>query len=293
MINPVKGIASRGIFIFLFAILWLNCLFAVEGPTKETRIIKKRKAEFAISFDSYLKLKKESSGVILIDVRPADNFEKLKAPGSLNIPLFAIKAQAFLKPKPVVLINEGYNYSLLEEECVKLKELGFQPRILEGGLNYLRQKNALFEGGILAAKELNRVPPKDFFMEKDYDNWLLIDVSSPENNEAKVFFTETARAAFTEDKAVFVSRIKARIEKFKSKSFLSVLIFNNDGSHYAEVEKAVEKIGFYNIFYLKGGLDGYGKYVKDKAAIPQKRVTVTSVGISDGKMINKPCRSCQ
>lgn len=293
MINPVKGIASRGILIFLSVMLWLNCLFAQEGTAKETRVSKKRKAEFAISFDSYLKLKKENSGVILIDVRPADNFEKLKAPESLNMPLFAIKAQAFLKTKPIVLINEGYSYSLLEAECGKLKELGFQPAILDGGLNYLRQKKTLFEGDISVSKELNKISAKDFFMEKVYDNWLLIDISFPENNEAEAFFTETARAPFTQDKAAFISKIKAQIEKFKNKNFLSVLIFNMDGSHYEEVEKSVEKTGFYNIFYLKEGLDGYGKYVKDKAAIPQKRVTATAVGINDGKMINKPCRNCQ
>ena len=61
--------------------------------------------DLLISADSVLldrALKKE---LLLVDIRPAAAFGKLRIPGSLNIPLYAIKTKTFLKKHDLVLID--------------------------------------------------------------------------------------------------------------------------------------------------------------------------------------------
>ena len=86
---------------------------------------KRRNPAFAISAESVLQKLRENQDIILIDVRKRVEFEKFRIPGSINIPLFAIKTKAFLKSKSLVIVNEGYNYSELEQECEHLREAGF------------------------------------------------------------------------------------------------------------------------------------------------------------------------
>jgi hypothetical protein len=86
---------------------------------------------------------------------------------SWAVPLFTIKTKGFLKSTPFVLINEGYYYGQLEQECKRLRDPGFTAVwILNGGLNAWRQKGAPLNGDIFAQKELNRMPPQVFFEEK-------------------------------------------------------------------------------------------------------------------------------
>ncbi|MBW1679069.1 MAG: rhodanese-like domain-containing protein [Deltaproteobacteria bacterium] len=53
--------------------------------------LKKRNPAFVIPIESILQKLKENQDIILIDVRKKDEFEKFSIPGSINIPLFAVK----------------------------------------------------------------------------------------------------------------------------------------------------------------------------------------------------------
>ena len=68
---------------------------------------------------------KEKQEIMLIDVRKEADFERCRIPGSLNIPLHTLKTKAFLKSKPLALINKGYNSGTLEKKCLRLMEAGF------------------------------------------------------------------------------------------------------------------------------------------------------------------------
>ena len=85
-----------------------------------TATSKRRNPAFAISAESVLQKLREKQEIILIDVRKKVEFEKFRIPGSINIPVFAIETKAFLKSTPLVIVNEGYNYGELEQECERL-----------------------------------------------------------------------------------------------------------------------------------------------------------------------------
>jgi len=96
-----------------------------------TRKLRKRNPAFAIFVESVLRKLKKKQEIVLIDVRNREEFEKFRIPGSINIPLFAIKTKTFLKRKPLVLINEGESYRPLEQECKRLRDTGFTVSILK------------------------------------------------------------------------------------------------------------------------------------------------------------------
>ncbi|MFV1951067.1 MAG: rhodanese-like domain-containing protein [Nitrospinota bacterium] len=250
-----------------------------------TRKLRKHNPEFVISLESVLQKLREKQDIILIDIRNRKEFEKFRIPGSINISLFAIKTKAFLKAKPLVLINEGYSYSQLEQECKRLRDSGFTSvLILNGGLNYWGQKGAPLEGDLFAQKKINKISPRIFFAERNYENWIVIDISESKQSEADNLMPQAIPIPYSDDPEGFVSKFEAAIGKQNSNPFLSVLIFNDNGEQYEEIEKLIEKIGIKNVFYLKGGLEKYKTFLQQQALIRQPRNNL--------KKTLKKCRSC-
>lgn len=237
-----------------------------------TRKLRKRDPAVAISVESVLRKLEKKEKIVLVDVRNREEFEKFRIPGSINIPLFAIKTKTFLKHKSLVLINDGYHYSPLEQECKRLGDSGFTAVwILNGGLNAWREKGATLNGDIFAQKELNRVPPQIFFEEKNDESWVVIDISKPKNQEASYLIPQAIAIPFIDNTGKFVSSIKRVMEKHKKASFLCFLILNENGKQYEKIEKLIKEAGLRNVFYLKEGLIGYKGFLKRQTLMWQPK----------------------
>ena len=154
---------------------------------------------YAVSVDTVMQRLQEQQDLFLVDVREERQFAQVRIPGSLNIPLFAVKTKSFLKTKAVVLVDEGYRPHQLEETCDQLTQAGFEAQFLFGGLNAWRTRSAKeslqrsakeslqrsahvhvlpLQGDVFAQKALNRMPPQALFAEQDGKHWLLLDVST-------------------------------------------------------------------------------------------------------------------
>ena len=269
--------------ILILAITGLpGYLSAKEKPASPK--LKKHDSSLTVSVDTVLYKLKQKQNITLVDIRKPKEFEKVRIPVSINIPLHAIKTKAFLKFHPIVLVNNGYQYTLLEKECKNLKSKGFNVTILKGGLNCWKQKKAPLAGDVFVQKELNKVSPRVFYQEKEFNDQVVIDVSQVQSKESKKlipcaihipFSDNPAELNFllsgvsTESKkhlnlsALSVSAVNNKtISKQKKNAVMSVLIFNEHGNGYEKVEKTIEKSGLNNVFYLKGGLKGYKKYLE-------------------------------
>jgi len=241
-------------------------------PELITRKLRKRDPAFAISVETVLRKLKKKEEIALIDVRNREEFEKFRIPGSINIPLFAIKTKTFLKHKPLVLINEGYHHCPLERECKRLTDSGFTAVwVLNGGLNAWREKGAPIDGDIFEQKDLNKMPPQIFFEEKNDENWVVIDISRSESSESRYLLPQAISIPFANDAGDFVSSIKRVIERHEKNSFLSFLILNENGEQYEKIEKLIEEAGVRNVFYLKEGLRGYKGFLKRQAIMWQPK----------------------
>jgi rhodanese-related sulfurtransferase len=257
------------------------CFFAIAYAYAE---LKERDPALVISVEKVLQKLKEKREIILIDVRNSKEYEQFRIPGSINIPLFAIKTKIFLKTKPLVLINEGHSYSQLEQEGRSLRDSGFTVSILNGGLHHWKQKGAPLEGDVFAQRELNKISPQIFFTEKDYENWIVIDVSQSEESEAYNLFPHGIHIPYSDEPEQFISKLKDIIGKRTGDPFLSILICDENGEHYEKIEKLIQKASINSVLYLKGGIEGYRTFLQQQVSIWK--------GKGNTRKTVKKCTSC-
>jgi rhodanese-related sulfurtransferase len=223
-----------------------------------------------------------NKALFLIDARNKVKFDQFRIPGSINIPLYAIKTKAALRTGFLVLINEGHSYGQLEKTCRQLREAGFKASVLAGGLNRWRQVGGRLEGDPFAKKELNKIMPRAWFQEKKYKNWVVVDVS--EDGKGKELIPWSVTLPFTDDPAQFRGKLADVIAGSEKDPLLSVLIVNEDGQGYDQIEKTMKKTGIKNLFFLKNGFKGYRKFLEDQVLMGRKKEKRT-VGV-------KGCSSC-
>jgi len=252
-----------------------------------TRKLKKRNPTLSVTVESVLKKLQEGEEIILVDIRKRSSFEKFWIPGSLNIPLFSVKTKKLFKLKSLILINEGYNYTHLEKECQALRAAGFQASILDGGVYKWKQKDGPLEGDIFAQKELNKIPPEIFWLEKNYRNWIFIDISRSEERQSDYLIPQKIHIPFVDEPEQFISKLRAIIDNCADNPYTSVLIFNKNGQYNEKIEKFIQKIQNEDVFYLKSGFEGYRAFLEQQASIWQGR-DKTKKRIKTGRK----CASC-
>lgn len=247
--------------------------FSVNIPAAETasvskipddliaRKLKKHDASLAISADAVLYKLRQNQHLTLVDVRGQHEFEELHIPGSVNIALYAVKTKTYLKPAPLVLVNEGFRYHKLENECQRLTERGFKVSILDGGLPAWKHKGGQLVGNLFAIDGMQAVSPNIFFREKDYENTLVVDISPARSKASSRLIAYAKHIPVLDGKDVSAAEFKRLISQNKNKPFQSIIIFNETGEQYERAEKIMSRMGIEK-FNLQGGVAAYQKYLE-------------------------------
>jgi rhodanese-related sulfurtransferase len=233
-----------------------------------------------ISAESVLSKIKHKQKIVIVDVRNPTEFETVRIPGSINIPLYFIKSKAFLKLKPLILVDTGYPYSQMGKECKSLRNKGFNAAILTGGIPSWHRKGGLLQGDLLALNDYNKISPRIFCREKDSANQMVLDASKEHTKASKQLIPYATHIPFSNNPN-FGDLLAAALSKA---DINYLLIFNENGDHYEKIEKTLQKKGLENTFYLKGGLNAYKRYLQHLVLSRQPRN-------SRIKRIDK-CRNC-
>jgi rhodanese-related sulfurtransferase len=243
--------------------------------------LKKPDHSLLISAGSVLQKIKRKQKIILVDIREPGEFERVSIPGSISIPLYFIKSKAFLRLKPLVLVNTGYPYSQMEKACKRLRNNGFKVSILTGGIISWYRKEGPLKGDLLAVNEYSKISPRIFFQEKDYSDRIVLDVSKEHTRASKKLIPYAIHIPFFNAPNLDGLRA-AGVNKADINYFL---IFNETGDHYEKIEKIMQKNGLENTFYIAGGLNAYEKYLQHLVLSRRSR---------DSRMqrIDK-CRTCR
>jgi rhodanese-related sulfurtransferase len=194
-----------------------------------------------------------------VDVRSRQDFERLHIPGSINIPLYAVKTKTYLRSAPVVIVNEGLRYAELENECRRLAERGFKVSILDGGLPAWKRKVGQLVGDLFALEDMKTVSPQVFFRAKDYENRLVLDISSQRSEASRLLIPYAKHLPVIDDPDGSMSGLRKLITK--NKPFHSIIIFNETGEQYEKAEKMMNRIGI-ETYNLQGGIAGYQNYLE-------------------------------
>lgn len=223
-----------------------------------------------ISVESVLKRLKAQEEMTLIDIRDPKAFERVRIPGSLNIPLYAVRSKQFLISKVLVLLNEGFNHGQLEQGCRRLREYGFLAWILEGGLKGWSEAGGPLDGDTMVRNDLNKVTPQDLFEERNFDNWIAVDAGKSKNpKNPPPFFKVISLDSIDSEEKISLS-LSGFPGRQKLKHALRFVIFNEDGKGYESLRKAFEKAKSSDVFYLEGGLEGYRAFLWQQATPLQR-----------------------
>jgi rhodanese-related sulfurtransferase len=208
-------------------------------------------------------------GVMLVDVRRAQDFARYHIPGSINIPAFALKTKPFLKERTLVLVDDGRRPRRLEATCRDLRRRGFrQVRVLHGGLRAWRHALGPLTGDELARAELGRLMPADLVLEQDQARWRALnlaggdasplsevfDISDPLDEEHRGSFADALREA-----------VETELRRFGSSR--DVLLVAADDERDAEFARQVAGRDWPQVYYLAGGLAGYRDHLARQQAI--------------------------
>jgi len=240
-------------------------------------------ASFAITPDAVLYKLKQKQKITLIDVRNPEDFERLHIPGSLNIPLHAVKTKVFLKSFPLVLLNEGFHYSALQSECRQLTDLGFKAFILDGGLPAWKREGSRLVGDPFALRDMKTVSPRVFLGEKNYGNMLVIDISPVQTEISRQLMPYSRHIPVSAEPDEWFRKLNRIITDHKSRPFLSVVVINETGDGYDGAYKKLADLGV-NAFFLQSGVAGYKKYLAD--------LMLSWLPRDDRIKTNRKCRTC-
>ena len=289
--------ANNNYYLYVIVVLLLGLFLALPKtlkvratensvpPPPPVSQPKKHNPALALSVEAVLQKIKAKDDLTLVDVRPAKDFEASHIPDSINIPLFAIKTKPFLKSKPLILIGEGYAFSRMEQECARLRKTGFPAWYLYGGLSFWSQRNAPLQGNVFAQKEFNKVPARIFFEEKDYADWIIVDVSQTKKSEGGGLFSQSLRVPYSRDTKDFAARLKTSLAKYSGAPSSCVLIIDEKGEKYDFLEPLIYKANLKNVFFLQGGREAYKKFLEQQALLQK--------GKNNAQKVVKKCANCK
>ncbi len=244
---------------------------------------KQHNTSFAISPAAVLYKLKQKQKITIIDVRNPEDFERLHIPGSLNIPLYAVKTKVFLKSFPVVLINEGFHYSALQSECRQLVDLGFKALILDGGLPAWKRKGGRLTGDPFALQDMKTISPRVFLPEKDSENTLVIDISPVHTEISRQLMPYSRHIPVSAEPGEWLRKLNRIITDHKKQPFLSVVVFSETGDRYGKAIKILADLSV-NTFFLQSGVAGYKRYLED--------LMISWLPRDSRIKTNRKCRTC-
>jgi rhodanese-related sulfurtransferase len=216
--------------------------------------IDKQNPSLAISAQEVLYKLWQQQPITLVDVRIADEFARLHIPGSINVPLSAIKTKVFRKDEPLVLIGAGFTRHQLEIEGGLLRKSGFKASVLYGGIIAWKTRGGRIQGDLLLLEKYKNISPRMYLQEKDYENILVVDVSPVQNSETEHLIPDSIHLPVA-------SNIK-NIIRTRRNRYYSIVVFNETGEQYEEIKESIDKAKIENVYYLQGGINEYKEYLK-------------------------------
>ena len=116
------------------------------------------------------------------------------------------------------------------------------------------------------------MPPGVFYKEKDSMHWLVIDISKAGSESV---IPRAVRLPYAGTREAFLSELKRTIEENPGPSSRALLICDEKGQGYGQVEPLIRKGKIRRVFYLSGGLEAYKVFLhlREEASRSKKEVT--------------------
>lgn len=233
------------------------------------------------------KIARDPASALWVDVRNEAAHRQCRIPGSLQIPLHAVKTKGFLKGRRVIVLDAGDGSRAVEDECRRLRERGFSNlAIWYGGMNAWHRLGGAVEGD--DCRECNTVPAPALHDIAYSTDWLMVAVNSAVPDDLNDAMAMTINAS---NQTEFVATLNAAIGS--RAQVASVLLMAARDEEYATIAGWADEIGAH-VFFLEGGLAAWSVHSKMMAGMQNQRVLVArSTGTVGGAVVRPAgCGGC-
>jgi PKD repeat protein/rhodanese-related sulfurtransferase len=284
-----KTANNRAIAVIIIFLMVGTCgnLWALEAREARLALLSRNAEDVDFSNiisanDLKTKLLKENPPV-MVDLRKKTAFEKCRIPDSINLPDYVLRSQESLKKKPIVLLNEGWDYHSLSRLRERLLKNGFiDVSILKGGIVAWQQSGNKLSGNPFYVKDESKATPRSLFFNRNYKNIEIFEIYGPGHKENNLLPQAMSIPAMGGRKgARALAKAVSDLVSRKKDEILYVLVLGDD-----ELVKNMEP-DLINalkepVFFVKGGLPAYEKFIDDQVKI----------WVGAGKVVTKGCKTC-
>lgn len=245
---------------------------AGELPFAVSDLPKTREHACVISIADAQRKRREEQATF-IDVRRPEHFQSYHIPGSLNMPLHAIKTKGFFKNTPMILVNEGRTSLALEQTCHELRQQGFaHVTVLDGGLHAWHEAQGELVGDVVAQRPLHYVTPEELFAEHGSCDWLVLDFSDGQRRNVYPWLPKNIESMGQVEalSSVHIAAWRATVERHRQLvPHLKVLVVSDSEGDYGPITAAVRqaRLETVKVFYLGFGLKGYEDFLTKHLAM--------------------------
>ncbi len=216
---------------------------------------------------------RQSQAVFMVDTRLQNEFTQFKIPGSLNIPAALIKTKAFLKTRPVVLIDKGVAHTDLLFLAKALNTKGFTVSVLEGGLAAWRQKGGALVGNPFSIRQMNEINARTLFAGQAKEEWLIMDFSVNPLKPHPVPKAVTIKSPGPDGKQQ--NFVQSFLNSHEITGTSAIIIFNETGQDYDALKQQFPAPVRHKVFTLSGGLAAYGKFLTSHRLATRSKIQRT------------------
>ncbi len=158
-----------------------------------------------------LKLWQTAPDSVLVDVRPADEFESAHIDGALNLEPGLVRSKHFLRGKNLILVGSGKAEEEIYRLCASLKAEGSaRTRVLQGGMTAWRGLDGPLVGHADRVATLPRLSASELWLESHFPaNLVVLAGMYPELRKALPASRQIARAD--------LKALKAEVKHYRSK----------------------------------------------------------------------------
>jgi len=279
-------IISLYIFIVIFTSFSnVNSLDLNKNDISLSLIKRKNLSYYKHHFISYSKVQYmflNDQDIVLVDIRSNEKYNNYRIPGTINIPLYALKAKKYLRNQELILINEGFQIEAISKIIEQLKTTGFRlVKILRFGLKGWYQSGGKIEGSSFEIKKINRISPQIFFQDKNFKDVHVIEIIDRKKTQSNLI-PNAIHISINKDFSTCLSKINDVVSKYH-KDCLYIVIITNNKRLIDYLEKNIQPIFSQSIFYLDGGMPAYKKFLHNQTLIRNQQLK---------KNNGKHCKHC-
>ena len=205
---------------------------------------------------------------VVVDLRPPDEFRRVRLAGSVNFSLRELKTKAYLKGSDLLLVDHGYHAGRTRDACQALRESGFKTvRYIAGGLSAFRGRDGVLTGERLAEAQLSRLPPRDFGESRSEAGWLVVDTADAPLLSVDEVGHPVIHVPF-KNGSRFAARLETALARDRPNGAGSTtVIVDRDGASYAAIERDVEPLHADSLYFLAGGVEAYRAHRANQEAM--------------------------